>query len=288
MLVSGMQGLGDNVYQRAVLREVKERVYLRTSWPQMYQDIPNIKPIIPKTRLRTQLKNINRVDPRVWVASPCLPLVKISYTVNTMKTESILDTMQRMIGVKAKVFDLPKFKGPDIPRPYAIVRPTTLRAEWRNHARGAKPEYIVKAAEQLKKAGYYTVSVADLEPGFEWADDLPNCDLCYNGGELDFESLFGLVQGASVVVGGVGWIVPAAIAAGVPFIGILGGLGAFNAPEKICSGPMNLDKVRWLTPDKFCLCDDMRHGCNKTITDFRFKFNDALEELCLSKLPAIV
>ena len=276
MLVSGMQGLGDNIYQRSVLREIKERVYLRTSWPQMYIDLPHIKPVLPKTRLRTQLKNLDTQGANVWHACPSLPMRKLTYTIHDLQRESVLQTMERRLGAKPRIFDLPKFDGPEIPPRYAVIRPVTVRAEWRNHSRGPYPEYIAAATDILRKKGVYTVSIADLQDGAEWADTLPCCDKEYNKGELIFTRLIGLIQNASVVVGGVGWIVPAAIAAGVPLIGVLGGLGAFNAPDKIISAPMDDSKTKWITPDNYCMCDDMRHACDKKITDFEDKLAGAL------------
>lgn len=274
MLVSGMQGLGDNIYQRAVLREIKEPVHLRTSWPQLYHDLPNIKSVMSKTRLRTQLKNIQRLGGNAWSPDQCGSLVKLSYSAHDLVKSSILQIMSSQLNAVPKVFDLPKFKRPDIEMKYAVVRPCTLRSEWCNHSRGPLSEYVSQAAEILREKGFYTVSVADLQGTAEWADgELPKCDLEYNHGELGIEDLMGLIQGASVVVGGVGWITPASIAADVPLITILGGLGGFNAPERVTCPPMDTSKAYWIYPDKYCYCTDMRHACNKKITDFRSKFS---------------
>lgn len=281
MLVAGMQGLGDSIYQRSVLREIKERVYLRTSWPQMYADLGNIKPVLPNVRLRTQLKNISRLGANTWNPAPCLPAKRLTYNIDDLLRGSILETMERRMGVKPKVFDIPKFKGPEIKKPYAVIRPVTIRAEWRNYSRSCEPGYICDAADVLRDLGIYTVSVADIQQGLEWSPQLPDCDKDYNKGELGFSELMGLIQGAAVVVGSVGWIAPAAIAAGVPLILIAGGLGAFNAPEKVTGPPMDTSKTRWIFPDRYCRCSDMRHGCNKKITNFSSKFYKALRDLCL-------
>lgn len=284
MIVSGMQGLGDNIYQRSVLREIKEVIYLRTSWPQMYKDLPNIKPILPNVRLRTQIKNINTLGANTWHPDPPpLPMKQITYNIPDLKRGSILETMERRMSAKPKIFDMPDFEGPELPKPYAVLRPPTVRAEWRNYSRSCESIYISAAAKILHKCGFHTVSVADLQQGIEWADELPVCDTEYLHGELGFEELMGLIEGAAVVVGGVGWITPAAIAAGVPLIGIHGGLGAFNAPDKVISAPMDASKTRWVTPDRYCMCSDMRHACTKTITNFDDKFYGALESLCLKQ-----
>lgn len=280
MIVNGMHGLGDNIYQRAFIREIAERVYLRTSWPQIYSDLPNVRPVKTNIRLRTQAKNVARQIDSVWHQAPALPVKRIKYNNASFKKGSILDAMRNCFGnVKPKVFDLPVFDGPEIFKPYAVIRPVSVRMEWCNIARNPEPEYIYRAAEILKSRGFLIVSVADLQDDAELTDMLPPCDLAYNHGELFFDQLIGLVRNASLVVGGVGWIVPAAIAAGVPLITILGGHGAHNAPEKITGPPMDLSKTRWIYPDNFCRCSNMLHLCDKEIHSFEYKFEEALAAL---------
>jgi hypothetical protein len=276
-----MQGLGDNIYQRAFVREIPERVYLHTPWPQIYVDLPHVFPVRPKTRLRTQCKNIDRMPANMWHVAPALPARRVRYGGKEFSRGSILDAMERCLRVRPKIFDLPHFDGPEIQRPYAIVRPVTERKEWTNVARNPYSQYVSEAADIIRRFGMRTVCVADLDDGAEWADELPCCDDEYLHGELKFEQLMGLIQGAEIVVGGVGWIVPAAIAAGVPLLCILGGQGGHNAPEKITGEPMNLSKTRWIYPDNFCRCTKMLHSCDKTITDFGEKFKEACEDLCL-------
>lgn len=281
MLINGMYGLGDNIFQRAFVREIKERVYLRTCWPQLYSDLSNVYPVAGSTRLRTQKKNMSRISANIWHQAPALPAKKIGYGNAAFKKGSILDAMGKCFGVNPRVFDMPHFEGPDIQKPYAVIRPVTVRKEWLNIARNPLPCYVSVASEILMDHGYTVVSVADIHGSLEWADELPRCDIAYNHGELPFEPLMGLIQDAAVVVGGVGWIVPAAIAAGVPLITILGGQGGHNAPEKITGTPMDLDKTSWIYPDNYCRCTKMTHLCDKVITDFEYKFD---EVLCLNQL----
>lgn len=278
MIVEGMYGLGDNIYQRSILREVRGQVYLYTTWPQLYSDLERVKCVRPKTKLRTQLKNLNRQPDSVWHIAPSYPSVKMSYNSINLSNGTILGSMEKKIGVEPKIFDLPKFSELDIPRPYAVVRPVTVRSEWYNIARGPALEYICTASGILMNNGYHVVSVADIAEK-EWCEQLPKCNTAFNNGELNFEKLMGLIQHAAVVVGGVGWIVPACIAAGVPLVTILGGQGGHNAPEKITGAPMNLEKTSFIRPDDYCMCTDTRHCCNKTITNFKEKFNEALKEV---------
>ena len=93
----------------------------------------------------------------------------------------------------------------------------------------------------------------------------------------------GWVQNASLVVGGVGWIVPACAAAGVNLITILGGQGGHNHPKKLIDKPMNESKIKFIEPDNYCMCVDVRHSCDKTISNFDNKFIDSVESLLCQK-----
>ena len=278
MVVDGMYGLGDNIYQRAILREVKERVFLKTTWPQLYTDIPNIRCVVAKTRLRTQRKNVARLGANTWCTAPSSPSVKLSYGSRDLREGTILKSLSKPLSVKPKIFDLPKFKGLDIDKKYAVIRPVTIRSEWYNKARGPEDKYILKASQLLRELGFFVISVADIVEK-EWCALLPEADVKYNKGELCFEQLMGLIQNAALVVGGVGWIVPACIASKVNLITILGGQGGHNAPSKIIDHPMKIDKAKFIFPDNYCMCTDNRHVCNKTITHFEAEFINAVKEL---------
>lgn len=280
MVINGMHGLGDNIYQRAFVREIKSIVHLVTSWPQLYSDLNNVLPVKPTTRLRTQRKNISKQPDSTWNKVSNTASRKIMYGGALIKGGSIMAAMAKCFNVTAKTFDLPKFDNNYKKEKYAVIRPVTVRSEWENIARNPEPIYIQSAVEELKKKGYHTISVADLQDDEEWAIDLPECDETKNNGEFNFEELMGLVQGASLIVGGVGWIVPAAIAAGVPLITVMGGNGGHNAPEKLTGYPMNTENTRWLKPDNYCMCTNKLHKCNKTISDFTNKFRHSMELLC--------
>lgn len=281
MLINGMHGMGDNIYQRSFIREIKEDVHLVTSWPQIYCDLPNVYPIKPMVRLRTQRKNISNQPDEIWHKAPNTSSRKIRYGGIYLKSGSILKSMRVHFKSEAKLFDLPTYGDVITKEKYAVVRPVTVRSEWKNEARNPYSEYVSLACEKLRQLGYKTISIADLEEGEEWANRLPGCDIKYNNGELSFEDMMSIIQGASIVVGGVGWIVPASIAYKTPLITILGGHGGHNAPEKIADNPMDLKNARWIYPDNYCMCTDKLHDCNKTITDFESKFNNVIESLCL-------
>lgn len=264
MIIAGMLGLGDNIYQRAFVRQLG-RVHLLTPWPQLYADLPNVKCCRPHTKLRTQAINEAR-DGFTWHNPPAGPHLKIMYG-----GEGIIPGMTRVFGVAPGVFDLPNFGPSPIPGRYVVVRPVTVRAEWRADSRNPLPGYVAEAADYARSKGFRVVSVADLADGAEWAlDPLPPAHVTFHKGELPVEQLLALVQGAAAVIGGIGWIVPACIAAKVPAWIVCGGQGGFNSPELI--NVPGADWVRYAVPNRFCRCTQRAHDCDKRITSHAQKF----------------
>lgn len=280
LIVEGMKGLGDNIYQRIVVQAAAQReaVYLKTPWPELYEDLP-IRFLPMDTPLRTQRKNLSRQPASRWSASPpSARTVRIGYGTRELADVSLVRAMESALPLHGQPFvmDLPTYARQQIGdgRPLAIVRPVTVRTEWRNEARNPRPEYVAEIAAALM-ASCYVVSVADLQDGEEWLlEPAPPAHARMHRGELSVRQLLGLVQAAAVVVGGVGWIVPAAIAARVPAYVVLGGHGGHNAPEKLSDPRMDLSRIGWAVPDRFCRCADMRHRCDKTITNLTERFQE--------------
>ena len=268
-LIVGMHGLGDNIYQRAVVREMGP-VHLVTSWPQFYQDLPNVQCLRAETGLRTQRKNIrrgwkwseplNHYDGHLYIGYDGLP-------------GTILERFLHKAGQdphRPLTFDMPRLsKYVQPPTPYVVVRPATVRKEWPAAARNPDPMYLVHAARAAKAAGYRVICIADLLDGSEEAAGiLPPYDTGYIYGELPVEQVMGLVQDAAGVIGGVGWLLPAALAYRVPMLCIWGGWGTPNGPQRVLDPRLDVSKLVQAVPDAFCMCNDRDHLCNKTINDF--------------------
>lgn len=259
-----MLGLGDNLYERAFIKALPKPVYLSTPWPFIFHDIPGVHFIRPQTTLRTQAKNIARHTD--WVMPPGRqPARHIRYGV-----EGIIPGMTASFGVAPTEFDLPPLPPSPETGKYVVVRPATVRSEWRADTRNPDPEYIYRAAWEARLRGYKVISVADLQQGQEWlVGELPQAHVQYHKGELPVEQLLSLVANASAVIGGIGWLVPAALAAKVPAWIICGGQGGYNAPELIApKGPSN---VTFAVPDNFCRCRQKIHNCDKRISDYDSK-----------------
>lgn len=278
-----MKGLGDNLFQRPFVRAAAARhaaVYLETPWPELYSDLPRVFPVRTATTLRTQAKNEAatqcryREPPRVAVKA------RFGYAGDELKLGNILEALERSVPLNAGdrlALDLPQScRHPSerirqaVGERYAILRPATVRTEWSNPARNPRPQYLVQAAEELRAAGVPVVVIADLEPGVEdLVGELPPHDLAFLRGELPLRELLGAVANAAAVAGGVGWLLPAAIAAHVPALVVLGGNGAHNAPEKITDPRLDLSTITFARPDSLCICNGKGHECDKRIGGFR-------------------
>lgn len=272
--IKNMQGLGDSIYARAFIKSwcKQQEVLLETPWPELYQDLQNIKFVKPNTRLRTQKKNADRVDASVWAGKYYGQALQATYG-----DKGIMRGLQDSLRIEPSEFDLPSFESP-IKGKYAVIRPATIRKEWMAASRNPKPEYLAECAQMLLDRGVKVISVADLQDGEEWAlEPLPKATETYHKGELGIKELLGLVQHAKIVVGGIGWLVPAAIAYKKPAWFIFGGYGAYNSPENLFdAGRMDLSKVGYALPDDFCRCRDGSHNCRKEISNHATKFAEWL------------
>lgn len=291
LLVLGMGGLGDGIYQRPLVRaQAQQReVYLTTPWPELYADLAGVHPVRPFSMdLRTQKKHVARVPLRTWARVPnpherrCL-----SYQLREPGRTILAEMESRMGAARGPVppaplvFDLPDLGGCPVPVPsgkrLAVLRPSTLRAEWTNAARAPRPEYLFQAGQLLLEAGYHVVAVADIEPPQEWLEGkMPPASAYYVHGELTPPQVLALVQRAAVTVGGVGWLLPASVAAGTPMVCIAGGQGGHNAPEKVVDPRMGATRLRWIMPPRYCRCTRREHACSKEVPDFPSAFTAAL------------
>ena len=277
MHIQGMKGLGDNIYQRAFLKGLKYPVWLETPWPELYADLPMVRLVKPDTKLRTQAKNMRRHT--AWEQMPRGRITQVAYG-----QAGIIAGMAAKFGRQPGDFDLLVFGPSPVAGRYVVVRPVTLRSEWRADSRNPLPEYVAQAAAEMRRRGFTVVSVADLEDGKEWAlDPLPPADIRYHAGELPVEQLLALLQGAVAVIGGIGWIVPAAIAAKVPAWIVCGGQGGYNAPELITAPTMDLTRIAFAVPGNFCRCTQRDHSCDKRIADYDQRFAEWAD-----RLPAVV
>ena len=280
VLIRGMWGLGDNIMQRPFVRAAAERyqLWLDTPWPELYEDL-DIRFVCKPRRLRTQMKNIARQPATRWSRPPPMREVRVSYGKDITTAPTIVAALEKHwsildVGFDPALFDLPDM-GPSpvtASRPIAVVRPVTVRAEWRNEARNPRPEYVNALAAELMET-HTVVAVADLSPGQEWATGpLPPAHYRFVLGELDLRKLLALVRDADLVVGGVGWIVPAGLALKTRTFVVLGGHGAHNAPAKVADPRLDCSRIGFAVPEAFCRCTNMLHKCDKRIENVLGQF----------------
>jgi len=266
-----MLGLGDSIYQRAFLKKETNQVYFVTSWPELYEDLSHVIPVKPVTKLRTQKKNADNY--RRWQPAPEATPKPISYGAH-----GIIKGLSLAFGKKPCEMDLPDYGESPVKGDYVVVRPVTLRQEWKAVSRNPEPEYIAEAVEAIKAKGLKVVSVADLEEGKEWlVGNQLNADIEFHKGELSIKQLMALCANAKGLIGGVGWIVPTSLAYKVPSWVVLGGHGTFNHPKQLKQIDYPNDSITWAMPDNFCMCRQMLHDCDKTISDYSEKLSRWIE-----------
>lgn len=275
--VVGMLGLGDNIYQRAVIREMGQ-VSLATPWPQIYADLP-VRPVRVVTSLRTQSRNV--ADWHRWPRPIMNTTDKVHLGYGADPELTILQSLLKTAHMPQDMpltFDLPSFKSPwSHARPYVVVRPSTVRKEWPAGSRNPHRGYINRAALAAQKAGYSVISVAHLEEGEEWPDDvLPPCNAEYLHGQIPLTDLLGMVQHARGVIGGVGWLLPAALAYRVPMLCLWGGWGLYNGPQRVLDPRLDTTRLVQAVPERLCMCEENGHSCDKTIPNLEERISEFL------------
>lgn len=282
LFVAGPAGLGDCIYIRPFVRELAQGwdVYLETPWPELFSDL-DVRFLRHRAQLRTQDKNMDKWgDWATPLDSSMYNLIELSRLPRQSIVASFLS--QLWIPQERFRFDLPPGKAPPIrtKKPIAVIRPVTIRREWPNPSRAPDPAYVAQATYWFRERGFYVVSVADVDPPEEDFRGLPpKTDRQFHRGELSVPELIGLFRMAKVVVGGLGWILPMAIATGTPLVVIAGGSGMVEHPEQLTHPWMDTSRVRWILPEPYCQCSGNDHECNKEIPEFGKKLEHALGEV---------
>lgn len=275
--VVGMMGLGDNLHQRAVMRQLMERgiVWLQTPWPSVYWDLvgPKLHLMPLETRLRTQLKNAAREKDRYTArrAPAGSATIKPWYHHEQMRRGPILKAMMENTGTdygradfslpipdawNVQVDNLTK-RWPD--RPILLYRPLVERGEW-GGCRARNPDFKAYAALlEAAREGMCVVSIADLQPPREYlVGELVKADVTFHHGELTFEVLAALAARSAAVFTSPGFATILGQAVGTKTITVYGG----HEDSRVCC----------VTPTTLCIdpinpCCCLTHTCghNKTI-----------------------
>ncbi len=272
LVIQGMQGLGDNLHQRAVIRHLSQthEVWLETPWPQIYHDMP-VRCVPRSSRLRTQDKNASRsLALYARTAPPGAVRARIWYTHDGIRKHGgFLAAMCAESGVPRGDFSLPVPQAwhdqaqvwldrwrPD--RPLMLYRPLVERTEWVGcQARNPDPTAYAALARSVRER-FFCVSVADLHPGVEWTVSGPiGADVECHSGELPFEVLAALAARAGLVWCSPGFMLVLAQAVRAPMVGVFGG---HEAP-----GFYDHGYAENLFIGRGCDCFSKSHACDKTI-----------------------
>jgi len=277
-----MHGLGDNLHQRAIVRQLMQdhRVWLESSWVAVYHDLigPELQVVHKATSLRTQAKNAAREAGQFsrMRPPPGSRIVNISYRpADVIATGSVLGAMCKATGCH---FPSADFRLPVPPewlaladrlialwrpsKPIMLHRPLVARTEWtgcgnRNPDHGAYRELMSAIRER-----FFVVSVADLEAGKEWlVGEACRPDIALHSGELVFEALAALASRAALVFCSPGFAVPLAQAVGTPVACVFGG---YENSRSFTAGA-RFTPYLGIDPIAPCQCWSHTHRCDKRI-----------------------
>lgn len=247
LLIEGMHGLGDNLHQRAIIRQLipnYKMIWLETSWVSVYHDLigENFQVILRKTSLRTQKKNAAR-EAELFSKVPLdrgANRMKFWYTPQQIRAKkSVLGAMMHNIP-HTNIFNA-DFRFPIKPewdqaalnlieswntggKPIMIYRPLVDRHEWTGCKARNPDQAAYNQLLEIIRNRYFVVSIADLQPNLEWLTGVPvAADKTFHRGELPFDVLAALFARAALVFASPGFAVVLAQSVGAPIVCVFGG-----------------------------------------------------------------
>jgi hypothetical protein len=276
LLIKAPWGLGDAIYIRPTIADAAawRTIYLETPWPELYEDLP-LYFVKGEKGLRLQMRNVWRQQPTRWVVPPPgIESVALGYGPIELGTRNVFEAMAYKMPMpmrRAPVWDLPDMGECPVDSggaPLALIRPVMRRLEWDNEARNPRPQYVAEIAGDLKARGYAVLVVCDIQVDRELLAEgvMPPHNLALTHGEMNTRQLLATMRDAAIVVGGVGWIIPAAVALRRPTFCVLGGNLGMNHPDVLLDPRMPREHIGFAMPDEPCHCFDMRHQCQKHIS----------------------
>jgi len=295
LYIAGPYGFGDSFYCRSLVKSLAQRylnIYVRTTLPEAFWDIENVKFVHPTTPLRAQKKHLEHIDETreyKWETPPkgiehrswgsfisawrCTDGDAV--TDNPRGEESTTKFFVNEYDLKDFNFSFPLKKEwieaakkivneLDMKhKKLCIVRPPAIHKEWANYSRNPKKEYFQLLIDKYKD-DYFFISMGNNKEKKEWFEDggLNGIDMRYDHGELPITTIFGLAKIAHMVITPPDFFSVLAIATKTKCFCIFGGCAK---PDAIFNENMGLDNFRWVTPTPFCNCMRMNHKCKKEI-----------------------
>ena len=253
--LNGMHGLGDNLHERAIVRELMRGhdLWLKTSWPQLFWDLPELHLVPLKSPIPWMARNEIRTAALYGrtVAPPGSKVVSNGYLsrMRPGNRVSVLQTMADVCGVPLGAGD---FRLPVAPqwrakaeavltdgRPLMIYRPLVAISEVNRESARAKiarnPDFeAYHALFSAIRDQYFVVSIADTTQVSECLIGPPiKADAEFHHGELDIETIIALTASAALVFTSPCFMTVLAQAVSTPLICIFGG---FEGKESFSAG----------------------------------------------------
>jgi len=248
LILNGMHGLGDNLHERALLRELMRtnEVWFKTSWPQIFWDMERQLHLLPlqspigwmaKNELRTAALYGRTQPPPNTRAITNGYLSVMPKGIATYG--SVLGVMANICGVAVGDFRLPiapawSEKADALlarlapTKPVLIYRPPIAISEANRLSAQAKiarnPDletYYTLISEIRDR--YFVISLADVTVMERLLDSPFKADAEFHHGELDFETIAALTQKARLVFCSPCFMTVLAQAVGTPMICVFGG-----------------------------------------------------------------
>ena len=257
LVLQGMHGLGDSLHERAIVRELmrENEVWLKTPWPQLFWDMPELHLIPLKSPIGWMAKNEQRT---AALYGRTLPppgartltngyLHRMPWGVQIHG--SVLGTMANVCGAAAAG----DFRLPIAPewatkaeavlmalgdgRPLMIYRPPVALSEANRVSSQAKvarnPDLAASHAILSAIRGrYFVVSLADLM-GEHLTGPAFKADVEFHHGELDVETIAAITAKADLVFASPGFMTVMAQAVSAPLVCIFGG---YEGKESFSAG----------------------------------------------------
>jgi predicted SAM-dependent methyltransferase len=286
VVVTGHFGIGDNIHQRAVMRELMKSadVWLYTCHYELYHDLiaQGLKLVKRPTSLHAQRKTMERESAMFAAAGFAPPpLSARRFNIGYPKVlidqhGSILEAQFSCVGLKMP--ERPDFSLPIKPewrqslherynwstggKPLMVHRPIVVRNEWNGRSRNPDPAAYDQLYRSIRDQ-FFVISIADLEPSREWIEGPhQDVDLKLHKGELSFPEMAAVFAEADLVFCNAGFAPVLAQAVGTPSIVVYGGRESFRTTQRIGTHLAPTCPIDVINP---CDCHSATHGCDKRI-----------------------
>ena len=286
ILLNGMHGLGDGLHERAIVRELmrSHEVWFKTSWPQMFWDMPQLHTLPLKSPIAWMAKNETRTAAFYGRTQPppgtrTIGNGYLSRMPKGIKDYgSVLGTMANVCGVPVGDFRMPiapawsakadavldrlrPTKSLMIYRPLIAISEANRLSAQAKVARNPDVDAYYALISTIRDR-YFVISLADVNDGVErLIGPQITADAEFHHGELDFETMAALTASADLAFSSPCFMTVLAQAVGTPLICLFGG---FEGKESFSAGARYSP---WLPiePINPCACWDPACKHDKTI-----------------------